>query len=232
MSREPAADRLDRRDVARAVDLPEAEEAAQLALEVAGRLAEALEAGGLPVDGVDLDERVDELLAHAPAVLDAVELGRDLGRDDEALDLLHHVERRADHRRRRRRRASTFGTRARPSSARSTRASRSTSWALGGSGPRGGRRSTNSASPRRDEVGDVRVPVADRLRSPARRRRGRARRGRPAAARARAAAGARSARPPRGCGRRRRRRSRECSQGAKPSARPPTDSVRPPAAPD
>ena len=68
-------DRLDRRDVARAVVLPQAEEAPQLALEVAGRLAEALEAGGAPVDRVDLDERVDELLAHAPAVVGAVERG-------------------------------------------------------------------------------------------------------------------------------------------------------------
>ena len=72
---QPFADRLDGRDVARAVVLPQAEEAAQLALEVAGRLAEALQAGVAPVDGVDLDERVDELLADAPAVLEAVERG-------------------------------------------------------------------------------------------------------------------------------------------------------------
>ncbi len=95
---EPFADRLDGRDVARAVVLPQAEEAPQLALEVAGRLAEALEAGVAPVDGVDLDERVDELLADAPAVVGAVERGRHRARDDVALDALHDVEGRADHR--------------------------------------------------------------------------------------------------------------------------------------
>ena len=55
--------------------LPQAEEAPQLALEVARRLAEALQAGVAPVDGVDLDERIDELLADAPAVLGRVERG-------------------------------------------------------------------------------------------------------------------------------------------------------------
>ena len=93
---QPLADRLDRRDLARAVVLPQAEEAAQLALEVARRLAEALQAGVAPVDGVDLDQRVDELLADAPAVLEAVERGGHRARDDVALDALHDVERRAD----------------------------------------------------------------------------------------------------------------------------------------
>ena len=55
-------------DLARAVVVPQAEEPAELALEVAGRLAEALEPGGLPVDRVELDERVDELLADPPAL--------------------------------------------------------------------------------------------------------------------------------------------------------------------
>ena len=96
--RQPRADGLDRRDVTRAVVLPQPEEAPQLALEVAGRLAEALEAGGPPVDGVDLDEAVDELLAHAPAVLLAVERRRDVLRDDVPVDALHDVERRADDR--------------------------------------------------------------------------------------------------------------------------------------
>ena len=95
---EPFAHRLDGGDVARAVVLPQAEEAPQLALEVAGRLAEALEAGVAPVDGVDLDERVDELLADAPAVVGAVERGRHRARDDVALDALHDEEGRADDR--------------------------------------------------------------------------------------------------------------------------------------
>ena len=64
---EPARRPLDGRDLARLVDLPEAEEAPQLALEVAGRLAEALQPGRLPVDGVDLDERVDELVGRSAA---------------------------------------------------------------------------------------------------------------------------------------------------------------------
>ena len=76
--------------------LPQAEEAAQLALEVARRLAEALQARVAPVDGVDLDQRIDELLADAPAVLGAVERGGHRARDDVALDALHDVERRAD----------------------------------------------------------------------------------------------------------------------------------------
>ena len=67
--------RLDGGDLARAVVLPQADEAAQLALEVAGRLAEALQAGVAPVDGVDLDQRVDELLADAAAVFQGVERG-------------------------------------------------------------------------------------------------------------------------------------------------------------
>ena len=46
--------------------LPEAEEAPQLAFEVAGRLAESLQPGRLPVDGVDLHERVDELVGDQP----------------------------------------------------------------------------------------------------------------------------------------------------------------------
>ena len=144
---EPARDATRRRDLARLVDLPEAEEAPQLALEVAGRLAEALEPGRLPVDGVDLDERVDELVGDQRAVAGAVELGRDLARDHVALDALHQVERRADHGgvvagREHARHARP------PSSALSTRASRSTSCALGGSGPRGGRRRTKLVSPR------------------------------------------------------------------------------------
>ncbi len=66
---EPRADALDGGDLTRLVELPQTAEAAQLALEVAAGLAEALEARRLPVDGVDLDERVDQLLADLPALL-------------------------------------------------------------------------------------------------------------------------------------------------------------------
>src|SRR3954452_23139875 len=64
---QPVGDRLDRRDLARLVVLPQPEEALELALEVAGGLAEPLQARGLPVDRVDLDQGIDELFAHPPA---------------------------------------------------------------------------------------------------------------------------------------------------------------------
>jgi hypothetical protein len=44
-------------------------------------------------------QRVDELLADAPAILDCVEHRRQRAGDHLALDLLHHVERHADDRR-------------------------------------------------------------------------------------------------------------------------------------
>ncbi len=47
---------------------------------------------------MDLDERVHELLADAPALGRRGERRRQLGGDDHALDLLHHVEGRPDHR--------------------------------------------------------------------------------------------------------------------------------------
>ena len=94
---QPGADVLDRLDLARLVEVPEPFEAAQLAFQVAGRLAEALQAHGLPVDGVDLDERVDQLLGDAPAFRRRIQVGGDLGDDRLARHALHHVERRADH---------------------------------------------------------------------------------------------------------------------------------------
>ena len=77
--------------LARAVVLPQPGEAPQLALEVARRAAVALEAARAPVGGVDLDERVDQL-ARRSAALQAL---RQLGGDHVAVDALHHVERRA-----------------------------------------------------------------------------------------------------------------------------------------
>ena len=64
-------DLVERRQLARLVVLPEAAEAAQLALEVAGRLAVALEPARPPVDGVDLDQRVDQLLADPRSPVEA-----------------------------------------------------------------------------------------------------------------------------------------------------------------
>ena len=68
-------DALHRGELARLVVLPQPAETPHLALQVAGRLAEALEAGGAPVDRVDLDERVDQLLADPPALLGRVQGG-------------------------------------------------------------------------------------------------------------------------------------------------------------
>ena len=50
------------RELARAVVLPQPDEAPQLALQIAGRLAEALQPDRRPVDRVQLDERVDQLI--------------------------------------------------------------------------------------------------------------------------------------------------------------------------
>lgn len=71
--------------------------AAHLAFEVALRLAEIGQPGGLPVDAVDLDQRIDHLFADAAALGGRVELGRQLLADHDAVHPLHHVERRADH---------------------------------------------------------------------------------------------------------------------------------------
>ena len=187
---EPFADRLDRRDLARAVVLPQAEEAAQLALEVAGRLAEALEARVAPVDGVDLDQRVDELLADAPAVLEAVERGRHRARDDVALDALHDVERRADdglvvaH--------GEHGGHARAAGERRQHAR------LAQDVVRAGRQRAARRAAQHDvgavaaqRVGHVGVALADRRRPRRRRRPGRGRRGRPASG-SRTSSGSRS----------------------------------------
>ena len=67
---------------------------------------------------------------------------------------------------------------------------------MGGSGGRGGRRSTQLAVAAADQVGDVGVALADRLGLDRRRCRGRARRGTPRAGAGRAAAGGRAP-PPR-----------------------------------
>ena len=75
-------------------------EAAQLALQIAGRLAEPLQADLGEVDRVQLDERVDQFVGDPPALLGVVQRRRDRVGDHLAVHLLHHVERRADHARR------------------------------------------------------------------------------------------------------------------------------------
>ncbi len=56
------ADLLDLLELPRAVVLPESGEPTQLTLQVSRRLAETLEADRGPVDGVELDQRVDQLV--------------------------------------------------------------------------------------------------------------------------------------------------------------------------
>ena len=65
---EPRPDALHRGDLARLVELPQPAEAAHLALQIAGRLAEALQPRRPPVDRVDLRQRLDQLLADPPAL--------------------------------------------------------------------------------------------------------------------------------------------------------------------
>src|ERR1019366_3425095 len=93
---EPAPHALHSGDLAGLVELPQPAEAAQLALEVAGGLAEPLQAGRPPVDVVDLHQCVDQLLAYLAALLGGVEGARDARDDDLAGHQLHHGEGRAD----------------------------------------------------------------------------------------------------------------------------------------
>ena len=94
---QPRGDAVEHRQLARAVVLPQPAEAAQLAVEVAGRLAVALEPAGAPVDGVDLHQRVDQLLADPRARRSSSSAGGTSAVMHVALHPLHHVERRADH---------------------------------------------------------------------------------------------------------------------------------------
>ena len=74
--REPGADVLDLRDLPRLVDLPELREAPHLPLVVAPGTRERREPGTAHVGGVDLDERVDQVVAEAAARRLALEPGR------------------------------------------------------------------------------------------------------------------------------------------------------------
>ena len=94
---QPAADLGHLGQIAGAVVLPEAAEATQLALQVAGRLAEAVEPEPLPVGVVQFDQPVDQLVGDPATLPVVVEGGRDRVGDHLTLDQFHHVERRADH---------------------------------------------------------------------------------------------------------------------------------------
>ena len=157
---QPRGHLLDGGDLARAVVLPQAAEAAHLPLEVARRPAEPLEAGGLPVHGVDLHERVDELLAHAPPVGDVVERGRDLAREDVPLDPAHDEERRADDARVLAHREH-LGNARRPADR--AQHARLAPDVVGARRQRRPRRASDHAVPAvaHDHVGDVRVALAD-----------------------------------------------------------------------
>ena len=78
MAASHAADLLDLGELARAVVLPQPAEAAQLALEVARRLAEALEADCRQVDRVQLDERVDQLIGDRGRAPSGCRAARDI----------------------------------------------------------------------------------------------------------------------------------------------------------
>ncbi len=161
---QPFADRLDGLDLARLVVLPQSGEAPQLALEVALRLAEALEPGGAPVGGVHLDQGVDQLVGDATALLRRGELaGQGVGHDH-PLDLLHDVEGGADD-------GLVVTDRQHRGDAHATAVERRDDPRLAQDVVRG-RRQRGSRRPAQDDlravlaahdVGDVRVPVADRL---------------------------------------------------------------------
>ncbi len=91
-----ASDLLHCGQLSRAVVLPQPVEPPQLALQIAGRLAEPIEADLSPVDLVQLDQRVEQLVSDPLSVLGRVERLRNARRDDVALHLLHHVERCSD----------------------------------------------------------------------------------------------------------------------------------------
>ena len=164
--RERLVDAVDRRQLARLRLLPLALPAVQLAGDVVLLAAEVAEAGGVGVDGVDLDQGVGDALADRPPV---ALVGKDLrlgqAAQDRALDELHHVEGRLvdalvlaepDHRRDRH-----VGRRPAP---RRPCARAPMSWAEPSRLPSGGRRSAQRAAGGvGDAVGEVRVAAGDPL---------------------------------------------------------------------
>ena len=162
-----APTRLDRRDLARLVQLPQPAEAPQLALQIAGRLAEALQPRRAPVDRVDLDERVDQLARRSGGVRSGVSSGVGDARDDHlALDPLHHVERRSRSRLGPRTRRAPSGTRAGVSLQRAQQP-RLAQHVVRARRQRRARRAAQHdlGAVALDQVGHVRVALADRARA-------------------------------------------------------------------
>ena len=87
---------LHRGQLARAVHLPGAGEAPQLALEVAGGLCRAVEPRGGEVHGVHRHQGVDELVGDHMALAGQIERRRQLALQHVPPDQLHDHERRAD----------------------------------------------------------------------------------------------------------------------------------------
>ncbi len=202
--REPAADGREVGDVARRRRLPEARPAPHLALVEAARADERGERRSGDVGGVDLDQRLDEVLDRgATLVLVRLEQRRQDVGDDVAVEVLHHVERLAE--------GVLLAERDDPRHAHAEPGERQLQAGLAEHVVRRGRqrrpRRATEHEPRPvplDEEGDVRAAGPDpahrgraRRRAPARRRSARRPRGR--------AAAGRGARPPR---RRSRRRPR------------------------
>ncbi len=94
---EPFADRLDVGEIPRLVDLPQLRKAAYLPLEIAALAHEVGDARRAHVDGVDLDEGVDEVEPEPPPGALGLEAGRQLVCHHMAFEEVHDVERDADH---------------------------------------------------------------------------------------------------------------------------------------
>ena len=77
--------------------LPLGRPSLHLTFDVAGALGEVAEAGRVDVDGVQIGQHVDEVLARLPAQLDRQLLGLLDAVEHHAVDEAHHVERRTVH---------------------------------------------------------------------------------------------------------------------------------------
>ena len=94
---EPGGELRHERELARGVVLPERAEAADLALEVAVGAAEVGQARARDVHRVQLHQRVDEVATSPPARIAATQRRRQLVCHDVTAQLLHEVERHAEH---------------------------------------------------------------------------------------------------------------------------------------
>ncbi len=92
VAREPPADLVHGRHLARLVDPPELGEAPNLALAVAPGPRERRERRARHVGGMDLDERVDEVVPEAATRCRALEPGGQLLRRHVPLEVVHDVE--------------------------------------------------------------------------------------------------------------------------------------------